>query len=85
VALPKFTNPIVERIGLANEKITIDGQNVLAAPYRMFDEESDFKTVKDPPHIKIHISPHAGIAYTIRSDEGTKIQIKYLNDLSEKE
>jgi hypothetical protein len=33
----------------------------------------------------VHLSPHGGIAYTIRSDEGTKIQIKYLNDLSEKE
>lgn len=84
-ASPKFTNPIVERIGLANEKITIDGQNVLATPYRMFDEETDFKTAKDPIYIKIHISPHGGIPYTIRTDDGTKIQIKYLNDLSEKE
>lgn len=82
---PHFTNPVVERVGLSNEKVTIDGQNVLATPYRMFDEEIDFKTIKDPAHIKIYLSPHGGIAYTIRSEDGTKIQIKYLNDLSEKE
>jgi hypothetical protein len=85
VAPPRFTNPIVERIGLANEKITIDGQNVLATPYKMYDEATDFKVVKDPAHIRIFISPHGGIPYTVRTDEGTKIQIKYLNDLSEKE
>jgi hypothetical protein len=85
VTTPHFTNPIVEKVGLANEKITIDGQNVLATPFRMFDEATDFKMVKDPAHIKIYLSPHGGIAYTIRSEEGTKIQIKYLNDLSEKE
>jgi hypothetical protein len=85
VATPKFTNPIIERIGLSHEKITIDGQNVLATPYRMFDESTDFITEKDPPHIKFHVSPHVGIPYTIRTDEGTKIQIKFLNDLSEKE
>ena len=85
VAAPHFSNPIVERIGLANEKITIDSQNVLATPFKMYDEATDFKVVKDPAHIRIHLSPHGGIPYTIRTDDGTKIQIKYLNDLSEKE
>lgn len=84
-AAPRFTNPIVERVGLSNEKVTIDGQNVLASPFRLFDEVTEFKSVKEPPHVKIYLSPHNGIAYTIRSEEGTKIQIRYLNDLTEKE
>ena len=84
-APPRFTNPIIERVGLSNEKITIDAQNVIASPFRLYDETTEFKSVKEPPHIKIYLSPHSGIAYTIRSEEGTKIQIKFLNDLSEKE
>jgi hypothetical protein len=82
---PFFKNVILERANITVEKMNIDGQNVQATQFRMFDEDVDFKNSKDPQHIKIFISQHGGIPYMIRSDDGTKIQIKYLNDLTEKE
>ena len=82
---PKFKNIILERANLTAEKMNIDGQNVQATQYKMYDETTDFKNLKEPPHIKIFLSQHGAIPYMIRSDDGTKIQIKYLNDLTEKE
>lgn len=82
---PKFKNIILERASLTVEKMNIDGQNVQATQYKMFDDETDFKNIKDPQHIKIFLSSHGAIPYMVRSDDGTKIQIKYLNDLSEKD
>jgi hypothetical protein len=83
--VPKFKNIILERASLTAEKMNIDGQNVQATQYKMFDEATDFKAAKDPQHIKIFLSQHGAIPYMIRTDDGTKIQIKYLNDLTEKE
>lgn len=82
---PKFKNIILERAGITTEKMSIDGQTVQATQYRMYDESTDFKTAKDPQHIKIFLSQHGAIPYMVRTDDGTKIQIKYLNDLTEKD
>lgn len=82
---PVFKNVILERASLTTEKMQIDGQSVQATQYKMYDEGTDFKNIKDPQHIKIFLSQHGAIPYLIRTDDGTKIQIKYLNDLSEKE
>lgn len=82
---PKFKNVILERASLTTEKMQIDGQSVQATQYKMYDEGTDFKNIKDPQHIKVFLSQHGAIPYLIRTDDGTKIQIKYLNDLSEKE
>lgn len=83
--IPSFKSILLERASLTAEKINIDGQNVQATQYRMFDENTDFKNIKEPPHVKVFLSQHGGIPYLIRTDDGTKIQIKYLNDLNEKE
>lgn len=82
---PFFKNVILERASLTTEKMNIDGQNVQATQFRMYDEGTDFKNIKEPPHVKIFLSQHGGIPYMIRTEDGTKIQIKYLNDLTEKE
>lgn len=82
---PEFKNIILERASLTTEKIAIDGQSVQATQFRMFDENTDFKNIKEPPHIKVFLSQHGGIPYLVRTEDGTKIQIKYLNDLNEKE
>lgn len=82
---PKFKNIILERASLTAEKMNIDGQNVQATAYRLYDEDTDFKKTKEPTHIKIFLSQHGAVPYMVRADDGTKIQIKYLNDLSEKE
>ncbi|MBC7537586.1 MAG: hypothetical protein H7281_02100 [Bacteriovorax sp.] len=82
---PIFKSVILERASLTAEKMNIDGQNVQATQYKMFDDATDFKGAKDPQHIKIFLSQHGAIPYMVRTDDGTKIQIKYLNDLTEKE
>jgi hypothetical protein len=82
---PKFKNVLLDRANLTAEKMNLDGQSVSATQYRMYDEDADFKTSKEPPHIKLFLSPHGAIPYMIRTDDGTKIQIKYLNDLTEKD
>ena len=82
---PFFKSIILERANLTTEKMNIDGQSVQATQFRMYDEGTDFKNTKEPPHIKIFLSQHGGIPYLIRTEDGTKIQIKYLNDLTEKE
>lgn len=81
---PLFKSILLERASLTAEKMNIDGQNVQATQYKMYDEAADFKSVKEPQHVKIFLSQHGAIPYLIRSEDGTKIQIKYLNDLSEK-
>jgi hypothetical protein len=70
---------------LTAEKMSIDGQSVQAVQYKLYDDTTDFKTAKEPPHVKIFLSVHGGIPYLVRTDDGTKIQIKYLNDFSEKD
>lgn len=83
--VPKFKNIILVRVGVAMEKINIDGQNVQASQFKIYDEATDFKNIKDPQHIKMYLSQYGAIPYIIRTDDGTKIQIKYLNDLTEKD
>jgi hypothetical protein len=82
---PKFKNIILERVSLIAEKMNVDGQNVQATLYKIFDETTDFKSSKDPQHIKVYLSRHGAVPYLVKTDDGTKIQIKYLNDLTEKE
>lgn len=82
---PKFRNILIERANLTNEKMNIDGQNVQATQYKLYDADTDFKNIKEPPHIKVFLSQHGGIPYVIRSDDGTKIQIKYFNNLNKDE
>lgn len=85
VAQPAFRSVIIERANLTAEKINIEGQSVQSIQYRLYDEETDFKNIKEPPHIKIFMSPHGSVPYIIKGDDNTRMQIKYLNDLSEKE
>lgn len=82
---PVFKNIIVERANLTTEKMNIDGQNVQATQYKLYDGEADFKNVKEPPHIRIFLSQHGAIPYVLRADDGTKIQIKYFNNLNKDE
>ncbi len=82
---PVFKNILVERTNLTNEKMNIDGQNVQATPFKIFDADADFKNLKEPPNIKVFLSQHGGIPYVIRTDDGTKIQIKYFNNLNKED
>lgn|SRR5690606_1749273 len=69
----------MQRVGTGTENVVIDGHSVQATHYRLFEDTGDSKEL--PPAIKVHISKHATIPYIIKSDDGTRVQIKYLNDL----
>lgn len=74
----------VERTALASESINIDGHSVNATPYKIYDVTDLDKSSDDQdqvPFLTTQISKHATIPYIIRSDDGIRIQIKYLNDL----
>ena len=72
-----------ERTALASENINIDGHSVSATPYKIYDVTDLDKTDDHDlvPHLTTQISKHATIPYVIKSDDGIRIQIKYLNDL----
>lgn len=84
-----FENPphqqtlAIERTALASENINLDGHNVSATPYKIFDVQ-DLDNAEDEeniPFLTVQISKHSTIPYIVRSEDGIKIQIKYLNDL----
>lgn len=78
---PTFKIITLERASFSLEKIVIDGQSVLATQYKIFENQPDHHETKDLPHIKVFLSQHGTIPYIIKTDDGTKIQIKYFNDL----
>ena len=74
---------VSERAALASESLNLDGQSVQATPYKIYDavdleNEEDFDEV---PFITVQISKHSTIPYLVRSQDGIRIQVKYLNDL----
>lgn len=74
---------VTERVALAAESVNIEGQSVQAIPYRIWDA-NQLSEEEDPNNvdfISVQMSRHASIPYMVKSTDGTRIQIKYLNDL----
>ncbi|PIP91856.1 MAG: hypothetical protein COW01_12005 [Bdellovibrionales bacterium CG12_big_fil_rev_8_21_14_0_65_38_15] len=78
-AVPQVKIIAMQRVGTGTENVVIDGHSVQATHYRLFEDNNDI--VDNPQALKVHISKHATIPYIIKSDDGTRIQIKFLNDL----
>ncbi|MCO4793646.1 MAG: hypothetical protein KC493_08045 [Bacteriovoracaceae bacterium] len=83
---PAIRTVAMTKISTAFETIVVDEQKLQAIEYRLFEDvEEDTSKNKEPvvqPYIRLFQSKHVTIPYMIRDDEdGTKIQIKYLNDL----
>lgn len=81
---PPFQQTLVaERAALASESFTIEGQSVQATPYKIYDKTDvdNEEDLDELPAITTQISKHSTIPYLIRSQDGIRIQIKYLNDL----
>lgn len=84
-------DPSIKTIGLTKisttfENVMVEDQKLQAIEYRLFEdmdeEKSKNKEPLVPPYIRVFLSKHVTIPYLIRDDEdGTRIQIKYLNDL----
>ena len=73
---------VMERVGIGQETLTIEGKKLQSTPYKLFDGDdlSEDKESFQVPHLQVYLSKVVTIPYLIKSDDGTKIQIKYLND-----
>lgn len=76
---------VLERTGLSTENINVEGKNLQATGYHLYDVD-DLKHAKEinkstVPSVKVSLSKHATIPYMVKAPNGTKIQVKYLNDL----
>ena len=76
---PVSKNLAVQRISLSSESLNLDGSNVQAMQYKLFEagkEDTNENT-------KVFVSQYITIPYVVQSHDGTKIKIKYLNNLSD--
>lgn len=83
---PKTVFVNIKKMSNQNESMNIEGQNVQAIQYRLFEnmdeDEEEEKYGGEPPYINIYLSKHLAIPYLVRSDtDKTKVQIRYLNNL----
>jgi hypothetical protein len=84
---PVSKNIVIQRLTVTAENLSLDGSNVSAMEYKLSeqtDEENEMEA-DTSAFIRVFVSPHVTIPYLIQSEEGTKMQVKYLNDLSEAE
>lgn len=88
---PYSHNITVQRITATAENIVIEGNNLQAIDYRMIEDsntdqgDNDAKLSTGQDSLKISVSPYITIPYLLRSPDGTRIQIKYLNNLTDKD
>lgn len=88
---PTFHNTVVQRISATSENLVIDGNNLQAIEYKLSEDNKDDDLTGPTPgslppqSIRIWLSPYATIPYMLRSPDNTNIQIKYLNNLTDKE
>lgn len=83
---PEMQVLTLQRMSLTSENINISGSTVQAVRYNLFEEEQEDvnnpkKKIINPPVIKLSMSKYASIPYILQTQDGTKIQIKYFNDL----
>ncbi len=83
---PYFHTVAAQRVSLGAEKMALGGHNVQATQYRLteeIEEKADELPSKD--FIRIWLSPYVTIPYVIRTDDGSKVQVKYLNNLQKED
>ena len=83
---PYFHTIAAQRVSLGAEKMAIGGHNVQATQFRIFaesEEKADEVVSKDI--IRIWLSPYITIPYVIRTDDGNRVQVKYLNNLQKED
>lgn len=82
---PSFNTITIRRMNQASETKTIDGSNVQGVDYKIeYKEESD-EYDKDAPNLRCFVSQYVTIPYFLEDGKGTKIEVKYFNNLSERE
>ena len=80
---PQTKNISVEKTSQGVENLSIDGNNLQATQYKIFEDLNDSNEEENRPFIRTYTSSHLTIPYMVRTEDGTKIQIKFLNDLTD--
>ena len=80
---PEQKSLALERVSITSESVMINEQEVQAIQYRLYEDpkNEDHKNIVKPPGINVWLSRHIAIPYSLTSDDGTKITVKYLNHL----
>lgn len=88
IKAPEFETIALQRMSLASESINISGKIVQATRYHLFEDQqeaqnqsSNHRRSTKPSVIKINLSKYSAIPYLLETSDGTRIQIKYFNDL----
>jgi hypothetical protein len=84
---PKAKTIGIQRLSLTPERLNIEGHVVQATQYKMFEDHESLNE-NEPvlaPSLNVWLSQHMTIPYIIHSDDGNKVVIKYLNNLSKDE
>jgi hypothetical protein len=80
---PFMKNVSVQKISSSAENITIEGQNLQAIEYRIYEDTQNKEDSPQDSYIKVHLSHHVTIPYLVKGDDGTKVQIKFLKNLTD--
>jgi hypothetical protein len=81
---PSSKGMVLERLSLTSESIFIDGHELQAVQYKLSEDSKglDFSNNQNTINSAfIYLSRFHAIPYSIRTDEGSLIQIKYFNNL----
>ena len=82
---PEFNAITVRRMNQSSETKNLDGNNVQGMDYKIEEQSDSDEYDKTTPHLRSFVSQHITIPYFLEDGQGTKIEIKYLNNLSERE
>lgn len=81
---PSFNAIAVERMTLTSESRSFEGSSIQGVEYKI-EQNSEEEDEGQIPFLKCFVSQHITIPYFLEDGEGTKIEVQYLNDLSERE
>ena len=81
---PSFNAIAVERKTLSTEARNFDGAQLQGVEYRI-EQHNEENPEEVTPYLKCFVSQHITIPYFLEDEQGTKIQVKYLNDLSDRD
>ncbi|MBI2520122.1 MAG: hypothetical protein HYV97_06885 [Bdellovibrio sp.] len=82
----KLTTVALERVSLTSETINVNGTDLQAIHYRFTEDiknQAEDEDAPPPATIQVYLSRHQAIPYSLVSDDGTAINIKFLNNLEE--
>ncbi len=78
---PAFKNVVIQRLSQTTENLKLEGSVLQGMRYKLTEGAADENADISPDNIKIWVSQHMTVPYLIEGSDGTKMQIKYLNNL----